>query len=301
MKRTCLRLMALLLLVCSLATAADAAGAIHMTVEGQTVTWTDAAPYIKNNRTMVPLRAAAEAMGITVTWDNATRRVDFTKTYSAEDSIESWKNEDGSTGFLMRLTLRMWVGSTRLETSKVYASASSSGTEETGISGGSDTMDTAPVLKGGRTYAPIRYVAEQFGYDVLWDNAARTVRLVDALPVNWGYAYTAIPKDAGHAGVLVLGIYNPVNLTNIEVTQVSVSTTGTGAETTVCTLREPTEKEAQKLRSYVGTGETFLDVAAAEYTFTAGSTYRITYQVRYTKSNDAARTEYGSFTVTIQL
>ena len=49
----------------------------------------------------------------------------------------------------------------------------------------SGEMDAAPVIRENRTYLPIRYVAEQFGYDVLWDGASRTVRLVSELPVDW--------------------------------------------------------------------------------------------------------------------
>ena len=36
-------------------------------------------------------------------------------------------------------------------------------------------MDTSAVIKGGRTFAPIRALAEYFGYTVDWDGAARTV------------------------------------------------------------------------------------------------------------------------------
>ena len=39
----------------------------------------DVAPYIKNNRTMLPLRYVAEAIGAEVRWDNATRTAYFTK------------------------------------------------------------------------------------------------------------------------------------------------------------------------------------------------------------------------------
>ena len=43
--------------------------------------------------------------------------------------------------------------------------------------GGGDriSMDTAAVIVSDRTYAPVRYLAEFFGYDVGWDGASRTV------------------------------------------------------------------------------------------------------------------------------
>ena len=36
-------------------------------------------------------------------------------------------------------------------------------------------MDTAAVIANDRTYAPIRYLAEYFGYLVDWDGIDRTV------------------------------------------------------------------------------------------------------------------------------
>ena len=36
-------------------------------------------------------------------------------------------------------------------------------------------MDTTAVVKDGRTYAPLRYMVQSFGYDVGWDSAEKTV------------------------------------------------------------------------------------------------------------------------------
>ena len=36
-------------------------------------------------------------------------------------------------------------------------------------------MDTAAVIRYERSFAPIRYLAEYFGYNVDWDAATRTV------------------------------------------------------------------------------------------------------------------------------
>ena len=41
--------------------------------------------------------------------------------------------------------------------------------------GGTVTMDTAAVIVNDRTYAPIRYLAEYFGYSVDWNAEARAV------------------------------------------------------------------------------------------------------------------------------
>lgn len=40
---------------------------------------------------------------------------------------------------------------------------------------GTVEMDTAAVIVNDRTYAPVRYLAEFFGYTVDWDGKSRTV------------------------------------------------------------------------------------------------------------------------------
>ena len=114
---------------------------ISITVKGVAVTWTDAAPFIDaNDRTMVPLRAVADAMGLDVNWDAAAREASFTGSGK---------------------TIYFPIGSTNARTS----------------SGGTVKMDTAAVIVNDRTYAPIRYLAEYFGYTVGWDAATRTVTI----------------------------------------------------------------------------------------------------------------------------
>jgi hypothetical protein len=36
-------------------------------------------------------------------------------------------------------------------------------------------MDTTAVVKDGRTYAPLRYMVQSFGYDVSWDQETSAV------------------------------------------------------------------------------------------------------------------------------
>lgn len=103
---------------------------------GQKITF-DVPPQTVNNRTMVPIRAIFEAMGATVEWDEATRTAISTK---------------GDT------TVKMTLNST---------------TEY--INDTAYEMDVTPVIIGGRTLAPARYVAEAFGYTVNWDAMTKTV------------------------------------------------------------------------------------------------------------------------------
>ena len=112
---------------------------VSVSVNDQQIIWTDATPFIdENSRTMVPLRAVAEALGLTVSWDGAKREAIFT---------------DGTK------TLYFPIGSSIARTS----------------SGETIQMDTAAVIKNDRTYAPIRYLAEYFGFGVDWDGESKTV------------------------------------------------------------------------------------------------------------------------------
>ncbi len=113
--------------------------AISVTVGGKAVAWTDAIPFIDaNSRTLVPLRAVGDAMGLTVGWDPSAREASFTNgTKTIYFPIDSNEARTGDGAVI--------------------------------------TMDTAAVIKGGRTFAPIRAMAEFFGYTVSWDAATRTV------------------------------------------------------------------------------------------------------------------------------
>ena len=103
----------------------------------------DAAPYVDSNwRTMVPIRALAEAFDATVTYDNDDRTV----------TIEY--NEE---------TIVMTVDDA------TYT-----------VNGVEGEMDTEAVIKGDRTYVPIRFAAEAMGFTVtaLYDENSSTASVV---------------------------------------------------------------------------------------------------------------------------
>lgn len=111
---------------------------VRILVNGREVTYTDAAPFIDSNkRTLCPLRVVADALGMTVEWDNDGRRAIFT---------------DGDTQIIFTI-----------------------GSDEYQVDDMIITMDTAAVLKNSRTYAPVRYLAEAAGWTVDWDSETRTV------------------------------------------------------------------------------------------------------------------------------
>ena len=87
----------------------------------------DAAPYVADSRTMVPIRALSESFGA---------EVDF------KDNVVTIV--DGDT------TIVMTIGET------TYT-----------VNGEEKTMDVAPVIgSGDRTYVPVRFVGEALGYEV---------------------------------------------------------------------------------------------------------------------------------------
>ena len=114
---------------------------VHVEVSGEAVIWTDAEPYIdENSRTMTPFRVVGDALGLTIAWDSAAREASFS---------------DGTK------TIYFPIGSTTARTSE----------------GTTIEMDTCAVIVNGRTYAPVRYLAQYLGYGVGWDAPTRTVKI----------------------------------------------------------------------------------------------------------------------------
>lgn len=99
----------------------------------------DAAPIIRSGRTMLPVRFVAENLGGTVGWDGATSSVTI----------------QGS-GIDIAI--------------KVGASTAS-------INGKTVTLDAPAFIESGRTYLPVRVVAEAMGAAVAWDGATSTATL----------------------------------------------------------------------------------------------------------------------------
>lgn len=129
-----------LALLLSLSVSAFGSGGVSVTIDGAAVPFTDASgcPFIdENSRTLVPLRAVMEAYGCTVDWDAAARTVTIT---------------DGETTVLVPVDQRC-----------IY------------INEQYKAIDTAAIIKTGRTYIPIRAVLEAFGAVVDWEAMTRTI------------------------------------------------------------------------------------------------------------------------------
>ena len=117
---------------------AYALSGVIVVLDGKTLAF-EVAPQIINSRTMVPLRAIFEAMGAKVEWDGATQTVTATK---------------DSTVVILK------IGSTSPT-----------------VNGKVVAIDQPGVIVNGRTLAPLRFVAEAFGGEVMWDGATQTVSI----------------------------------------------------------------------------------------------------------------------------
>jgi hypothetical protein len=104
----------------------------------------DGTPFLDTNgRTQVPLRKTMETVGIAVSYDNNERSVLLS---GDETSIK-----------LIIDNPLVSVGESVFR------------------------LDTAPIIIKSRTYVPLRFILEQFGYTVEWDNALRSVRIAKIL------------------------------------------------------------------------------------------------------------------------
>lgn len=99
----------------------------------------ETAPTIINGRTMVPVRFIGEALGASFLWEEKTRKVSY---IYKEMLIEIFI--DQRQALVNRQPL---------------------------------VLDTAPYIIDGRTLVPLRFVSEELGAAVVWDEVTRTVTI----------------------------------------------------------------------------------------------------------------------------
>ena len=293
-----IRLVWLLAAVCLLAGMALAASPVGVTVQGKEIVWTDARPFIQDGRTLVPMRACAEAMGLEVQWDPVSRRVDFSKRYTPQSSVHQAELESGQKEFVQTRTVSMWIGKSEYSIRNQYGLYDGKNVTAGRTYTKTAQMDTAPLIRDNRTYAPIRYVAEQFGYDVIWDNAARMVRLVSEQPTDWNYAWSIDDGASGGQGSLILAIHTGSGLSEVKITGVTVrcSTTPSTADGAQ-KLHNASDSDLQRIYDTVGADVSLLTAARVEYPFLKGQTYTIEFTLSLTKANGATGTSTEQFQV----
>lgn len=94
-------------------------------------------PYIKGGRTVVPVRAITEELGANVSWDEATQTVTITSEGSSTTT---------GTAIVLGINSRVVT-----------------------VDGEVQILDAEAEITNGRTYVPLRFIAETFGLDVDWD------------------------------------------------------------------------------------------------------------------------------------
>ncbi|MGB9832246.1 MAG: stalk domain-containing protein [Caldisericum exile] len=109
----------------------------------------DSPPVIKNSRTLVPIRAIVEAIGGSISWDGATRKVTI---------------ELGTT------TIELWIGKPQAKVN--------------GVTKWIDDTNhkVMPEIINGRTMLPLRFVAESLGAKVEWDGTTKTITITYPAP-----------------------------------------------------------------------------------------------------------------------
>lgn len=112
-------------------------------VEGKATPPLEAPPYIKNDRTMVPIRAISQGFGADVEWIPEDRSVAVT----LDDG-------QGKTSILMK------IGSTTAL-----------------VNGEIVILDAEPEIVEGRTFVPLRFVAENLGCEVEYESLNKTITM----------------------------------------------------------------------------------------------------------------------------
>ena len=118
-------------------------GSTSFTVNGEARTF-DSPPVIKNSRTLLPIRAVVEALGGTVDWDNAAKKVTVT---------------------LKSTHVELWIGNPQAK-----------------VNGATKWIDetnhkVVPEIINGRTMIPLRFVAENLGAKVDWNSDTKTITI----------------------------------------------------------------------------------------------------------------------------
>lgn len=109
------------------------------TVYGQTVV-NDVAPIARNNRTLLPIRFIAEALGAQVEWNADLQKVTIRRA---------------------DLLIELYLGQTT-----AY------------VNGQPVVLDVAAFAENNRTYLPLRFIAENLGATVLWDQPTQSVTII---------------------------------------------------------------------------------------------------------------------------
>ena len=110
----------------------------------------DQPPVTENDRTLAPIRFLFEQMGAAVTWDDATQTATATVPVTTEEEIQTF-------GLAEEKSVTFSVDNTTAT-----------------VNGSAATMDVPARLINDKTMVPLRFLSENLGFNVQWDEASRT-------------------------------------------------------------------------------------------------------------------------------
>lgn len=151
-----------------------------MTINGaeQNIDAEGTTPVVVDDRTLLPVRAFVEGIGGTVNWD--------------ENSQTATLNYNGDE---IKLTIN---------SATAY------------LNNEATTLDVTPVIINDSTMLPIRFIAESFGYTVLWTEETQTVTIINADKIDNVFAKgdinPASPKFTGVSYMSWLTAYDEENM-----------------------------------------------------------------------------------------
>ena len=238
---------------------------INVTVEGTPVAWTDAKPFIdENDRTLVPLRPIANALGLEVTWNDDTNTASFTDGITTVDFIvDSPEYRAYMNGY------------------NIYAYTE---------------MDTKAVIKDSRIFAPARYLAESFQYNVGWEDATKSVsitkaaveeepRVLPEVPAGQVAAMSPVTAEAGSYATTLMVFHGVTFLEEPDIFEYSID-----AETTLNGLF---------LGYSISPAEGYIEMDMGSDLSAAPGTYPVTFTVPKGYFSDAKEDIVISTTLTI--
>ncbi len=168
----------------------------------------DVQPQLIGGRTMVPLRAIFEGLGATVEWDNNTQTV------TAYNEVK---------------IVKATIGSNTMT-----------------VNGANRTMDVAPMLVGGRTLVPVRFVAEAFDCDVEWDGNTKTVSITTK-PID----YSKVEQDISVTTPSTTpSTTKPITSATEQTKPSVIPSTSTKTETKSDVQEEPTQETTKSDKPY---------------------------------------------------
>lgn len=132
----------------------------------------EAPPFIEDDRTFIPVRKVSEALGAKVLWASDEQKIqtiiiatDDTVIYLIVDNHDMyiWRN-------VPKEYMKIWDTENINTSPEILEKWNNNGLYPTETK----TLDVPPLVRGDRTYVPIRFISEAMGAKVSWDNDTNT-------------------------------------------------------------------------------------------------------------------------------